>query len=746
MKALWKAALLAGCAWSACSVPALAQDTASPVQQAQAESENLQVDELVVTARRREETLKDVPISVSALSEERLEATGATDITALQQQTPNATVQVARGSNSTLISFIRGIGQQDPLWGFEPGVGLYIDDVYVARPQGAVLDIFDIQRIEVLRGPQGTLYGRNTIGGAIKYVTARVGSENELVLRGEYGTYNEINLLASGKARLSEQFAVSGAIASYERDGFGENLTTGAEHYNKDVLAYRASVEFTPSEDLFFRFAYDRVVDDSNARHGHRETIYAGATPGSVRYAVLDDVYDTQAGIGDKNRVETQGWSLTGEWAMTDDLTFKSITASREGVTDTVIDFDNTPLPTLDVPADYFDEQFTQEFQLQYTGERLQGVLGVYYLNGYAAGEFDTIAGNLGVAIAAQGKISTTSYSVFGDFSYDVTDALHISVGGRWTQDRKFGNVFRAFYLGATPTPFQGGASRPVLQLRTNYTDGEEFEKFTPRVSVSYDLTEAMTGYVSWSKGFKSGGWDMRGDAFLTPQTVNGYDPEEVDAYEVGLKGSLFDRRLSFSSALFYTKLDGQQVTTQVPVPTGIASSIDNVGSSKLWGAEFEGSAFLTSSLVANFAVGYLNAEFEEFLYFDPISRQITDIADTRTVQNAPEWTGFLGVTWTGDVAGGELKVTPSVSYRSSFHLFDLPDPILDQDGYALVDIGIIWEAPSERWQLGLFGRNLTDETYRVGGYAFPGATFANSYSGFYGPPRTVTARLQYRF
>ena len=164
------------------------------------------VEEVVVTARRREESLKDVPIAVSAFSAERLDATGAPDITWLQQTTPNLTLQVARGTNSTLIAFIRGVGQQDPLWGFEPGVGLYVDDVYVARPQGAVLDIYDIERLEVLRGPQGTLYGRNTIGGAIKYVTKPLGDERAARLRATWARTARHDLIASGSLPLGETF------------------------------------------------------------------------------------------------------------------------------------------------------------------------------------------------------------------------------------------------------------------------------------------------------------------------------------------------------------------------------------------------------------------------------------------------------------------------------------------------------------------------------------------------------------
>lgn len=737
MKTMWKAALLAGAAWGAASVPALAQE---PATDAGAETG---VEAVVVTARRREESLKDVPVAVSALSAARLEANGASDITALQQQTPNATVQIARGSNSTLVSFIRGVGQQDPLWGFEPGVGLYVDDVYIARPQGAVLDIFDIERIEVLRGPQGTLYGRNTIGGAIKYVTSKLDlTRPEFLLRGAVGSYDQRDVLLQASIPLSDKFAVGGAVASYDRGGFGKNLTTGQDHYDKDIAAYRASAEFTPRDDLFFRFAYDRVNDNSSPRHGHRET--AGSTPDS---AVLSDLYDTRSGLQGPNRVDTEGWSLTGSWQASDALTFKSITAYRDSQTDTIIDFDGTPAPTLDIPAYYGDEQFSQEFQAQFATDRIQGVVGVYYMNGFAEGAFDTIAGNLGLAIASAGKVSTTSKAVFGDVSFDVSDRLKVSAGGRWTQDKKNANVFRAFYLGATRSPLLGGTPRPVFAQRTNYVAADTFEKFTPRVSVSYDFNDDLTGYASFSSGFKSGGWDMRGDAALVPQTSDGYQPETVDTYEAGLKGTAFGRRLSFASAVFYSDYKDQQITTQqvaTPPAVGIASVVDNAGASTIYGAEFEGTAFISPSLTANFALGYLHAEFDEFITL--VTGSPVDISDTREFQNAPKWSGHLGLTWRGDLAGGTLRVTPSVSYRSAYHLFDVADPILDQDGYALVDLGIVWDAPGKQWQVGVYGKNLTDEQYRVGGYSFPGATYNNSIIGFYGPPRTWTASVQYKF
>jgi len=756
MKTMWKAALLAGCAWSAAATGVYAQDAAPA-------GEGASVDEVVVTARRREENLKDVPVAVSAVGEQALERQGGSDITIIQQVTPNATVQVARGSNSTLISFIRGVGQQDPLWGFEPGVGLYIDDVYVARPQGAVLDVFDIERIEVLRGPQGTLYGRNTIGGAIKYVTKRLGTEPQATLKGAFGSYNQVDLVASGSIPIGETFAIGGAVAVYKRDGFGENLNTGAEHYDKDVKAVRLSAEWTPTPDLFFRLAGDWVQDDSAPRHGYREVqaldVLGNPIPGGQP---LGSVYDTMAGVGDSNSVETKGLSFTAQWDMNEMLTFKSVTAYREGESETVIDFDGLPAAILDIPAYYADEQFSQEFQVQFNTDRVQGVAGVYYMDATAEGAFDTILSQAGIVIGTGGSVKTKSYAAFADVSIDITDRFKVSVGGRWTRDEKEGTVFRANYLGATRSPLLGGTPRAPLLLRSDYTNDKSFEKFTPRVSLSFDINEDLTTYLSYSQGFKSGGFDMRGDVILTPQTVNGYEPETVDSYELGLKGNLYDGRISFATALFKAEYKDQQVTTQVPAGASIASFVDNVGSSEMWGWEFEGQFRFTEGLRAGVALGYIDAEFNEFFRFypagsiNPLTGAVVpaggvtlNIADLAVFQNTPKWTMNFNATWSFEFGGGDMSITPSASYRDSFSMFEFAAPLLDQESYWLADINVTWVAPGGDWKLSLTGKNLGDEQYRVGGYNFPqsaGVLFGNSVSGFYGPPRTVTFGVEYRF
>ncbi|HRD27275.1 MAG TPA: TonB-dependent receptor [Caulobacter sp.] len=727
MKSMWKSMLLAGVAWSAVSGAAVAQ-----------EATDTQVEEVVVTARRREEALKDVPVAVSAFSGEKLETSGAADITDLQRTVPSLTLQVARGSNSTLISFIRGVGQQDPLWGFDPGVGLYVDDVYIARPQGAVLDIFDVSRIEVLRGPQGTLYGRNTIGGAIKYVTSHIGSEPELKVRGSLGSYGQRDLIVSGEMPVSDTFSISGAVAKYDRDGYGTNKFTGAEHYNKDVLAARGSIEFQPTESLFFRFSADMVRDDSNPRHGHREL---APSPSNV--------YDTYAGAGDSNSVESRGLSFLGEWTINDNVTLKSISAYRAGETDGVIDFDNTPSPTLDIPARYRDHQFTQEFQLLLEGEKWNGVAGLFYLNATASGAFDTVLGLANLTIATAGEVNTRSYAAFADFSYDFTDRFSVSVGGRLTRDVKDGYVYRQNFTGIRSPLFGNTAAIPGL-LRTDpalYAGKQlDWKEFTPRVSASYKLTPDLTAYASWGKGFKSGGFDMRGDYVSYPGTVDGYDPEFVSTTELGLKGALFGNRLNFATAIFDSSYEDQQITTQYPSGLSVASVVDNVGSSSIQGWEFEGSARLFDGFTANLMLSYIDASFDKYIAFIPGTGYV-DVSNARDFQNTPDWSGSGGFTYVHDLGDhGTLTFTPTASYRGDSQMFEVASPVLDQPAYWLYDASLVWASPDGQYKVGLHGKNLGDEEYRVGGYNFPGALFGDSIIGYYGPPRTVTLTFDARF
>lgn len=697
---------------------------------ARADDDTLQ--EVTVTARHITETLKDTPVAVSAFSEDQLLTQGTQNITDLTYLTPSTSMFVGRGSNSTLTAYIRGVGQQDPTWGSEPGVGLYVDDVYYARPQASVLDIYNVSQIEVLRGPQGTLYGRNTIGGAVKYVTADMPDQPTADARVSYGSYNEHDFIASGSTPVTDKVRIGAAIADYNHDGWGKDLTTGAQIDNRDMVAGRISVEFLPTDDFTVKVNADRTMDRSNANPGHKEVAYGG-------YPLLSNVYDSYAGESSRNYVMDEGVSLTATWVIDPQWTLKSVSAYRQGNTKTNIDFDGLPGDYLGVPATYSDNQKSEEVQAQYEGGRLRGVAGVFYMNSNAAGDFDEQLGNLGLTDLLQGHVLTNSWAGYADGSFDITEDWILSVGGRYSYDEKTGQVYNAFFLGLASPDFGGPARKPLV-VNTNYTNHKSWGDFTPRVSLSYKVTPDITSYVSYAEGFRSGGFDIRGNGVFTPQTVNGYNPEKVDTYEAGLKGNYFGHKLSVNLDGYYSKYDQQQVAVQVPTPGGVESVVENAGRSHIEGIELEAVARLFGGLTATAAGAYTYAQFDSL-------PTLHGIPPLRGFQYAPKWTGSLELAYTSDLGDqmGSLTTSGTVAYRSFTQLYDTPS-VIDQPGYAVVDANIIWTAPSGGWSVSLKGSNLTDEHYRIGGYNLNGALFGNSVVGFYGAPRTFLSTVSAHF
>ncbi|WP_286843680.1 TonB-dependent receptor, partial [Idiomarina sp. UBA4206] len=547
------------------------------------EAEDGKLERIEVTARRTNESLQEVPVAVSAFGEGELERDGIEDITELQYKMPNTTFQVSRGTNSTLTAYIRGVGQQDPLWGFEPGVGIYIDDVYVARPQGAVLEILDVQRVEVLRGPQGTLYGKNTIGGAMKYVTRELTGYDEFEVKGTVGTYNQRDLKVSGQTALADNFYVGGAFATLNRDGFGEFVNTGDENYNKELMTGRFNAKWLVNKDINVKFAADWTKDDSNARGGHREQ--ESLLSDEPR---LTDVYDAYTAMPTWNEVENEGYSMTVDWAINNDWMFKSITAYREGSTNTNIDFDSTVNPVLLVPAVYEDEQTTQEFQFMYRDDRLDFVGGLYFYEGEACGEFGTVLGLLGLSIDTGGCVDTSSEALFGQATYQLDDQWSVTLGGRYTRDDKSADVFRYTYAGIKFLD-RGDYSADPIVINSDFTTQADWSKFSPHASVSYQVDPAVMLYASYSNGFKSGGVDMRADVSLNPDASNPYDPETVDTVEFGVKSEMLDGRMRLNAAAFFSDYQDMQVTVQRAIEGGgVASQVLNAADSTVQGFEIE--------------------------------------------------------------------------------------------------------------------------------------------------------------
>lgn len=720
-----------------------------------ATAQEMSIEEVVVTARRREENLQEVPIAVTALTSDDLDARGAIDITEIAQVVPSVTLEPSRATNTTLTAFIRGVGQQDPLAGFEQGVALYIDDVYIARPQGALLDIYDVERVEVLRGPQGTLYGRNAVGGAIKYVTRRLSDEPALRVRGSLGDYDQQDLVVTGSYPIADNVRVGGTIASFQRDGYGDNRTTGDDNYNKDILAYRLSLEFEPSEELLVRLAYDSTDDDSNPVAGHRP--FPAAFSGDP---VFSDVRNTNAGAADAistagingdNEVESEGLHLSIEWSISDSWTLRSITANREDDTRSVIDFDSVNSMDFDAPVIYDNEQFSQEFQLLYSGDRINAVAGLYYLDAKASNDFDVVLGLLGVTAYTGGEIDTEAWSVFADVTFDITDDLSLAVGGRYTDDKREADVFRATYLGIG-SPFFGNDTAFELVVSSDYEADETFTDFSPRVNLSYALNDDINLYASYSQGFKAGSFDPRGANFATPAVVDGYDPETLDSFELGMKATWMDGRAITNVALFHSDYEDMQIPGSIGIDSdndgvndGFVGAVTNAGEAEIRGIELEGTFRLTENFTAQIALSKLDADIKEWLLNG------VDVSDQREVQNTPETMAYIGLGYETDFAGGSLRLGVNWSYKDDIVQFETPAPVIDQDSYDIVNASIVWYSPDDKWMLGLHGKNLSDEDVKTAGYCF-GSGGCPSTLGlednttvFYGPPRTWTATVEYR-
>ena len=723
---LCRASLIASVLVSLTAAPAYAQTSAATAASAADDG-----DAIIVTARRREESLLNVPIAITAISGDQLANQGSADITALAETVPNVTLEASRATNSTLSAFIRGVGQQDPVSGFEQGVGIYLDDVYLNRPQAAVLDIYDVQRIEVLRGPQGTLYGRNTVGGAVKYVTRRLDDKAHLAAHATYGSYNQADGVITGSVAVGDSkiIRIGGSLARLTRGGFGTNLTNGLSNYNKDIWAGRGTIEIHGT-NIFARVTADYTHDTSNPRGGHR------LIPGLVSATpVLANVYDTKGGLNfPVQDITAWGTSLFLEAQPTEGVTFRSISAYRKDDSATPIDFDALPAVDVDVPGYYRNRQFSQELQVLIDKGNFNGLIGAYYLNASALTQFDvrlftTLGGLTGYTDA---NVDTETLAAFADFTYDFSDQLSLSVGGRYTWDERSAKILRQNYLGGGSPTF-GGAGLPFGAPGTNFRGKRAFTKFTPRASLSFKPNPDTQLYVSFSQGFKGGGFDPRGAGSNAPD-LNGdgiksdaeitqflsFRPEKVNSYEIGYKAVLFDRRFTVALAAF--RMD----YTDVQIPGSIACTIgglpsfcgvvSNAGKAKLQGFEAEGKLRF-GALTLNGSVGYIDAKYLSNIA--NIAGVPTQVAPFRHVQNTPAWSGAASATYGVELGEGKVDFTAGMSFKSTTYQFEIANPYLDQPAYQLFDASIVYHAPGNRWSLGVFGKNLTDERIKTSGYTF---------------------------
>src|SRR5687767_7480035 len=545
------------------AVPAISQETTPPAQQEEEKTKAEQAqeqqpvagEEIVVTARKREENVQEVPVAVTVVTSDELEESAAADISELQTQVPNLSVYQGRNQSTTLTAFMRGIGQADPLWGVDPGVGLYMDDVYIARPQGALLDVYDVERIEVLRGPQGTLYGKNTIGGAIKYVSRPLTDDFTASVGLTAGEHSTLDLRTSiAGALIPGKVRGKLAFASLNRGGYGENRLTGRDVSDRKTFAMRGALDWLLTESIKVAFSADYTKDDAEPK-GYQRLVPNRLCPAfGVVCPTYDSRWDTDSGLAPLNGTEAKGGSMVISSPISSGWDFKSITAYRESDSENNIDFDTTAARIVDVTATYYDEQLTQEFQFVYEGGgKLSGVLGAYYFDGEAGGLVKNIFVNAQFG-TTNGKTLTDAIAIFGDGSYAINDKLTFNGGLRATRETKNGVAFNAGYANDQFTT-------PVLIL-ADYDKEATFDSIAPKLGVDYKFRDNVLGYVSLSRGFKSGGFNVRAQSNVFPKSAEPFDDEVLTVGEAGLKSVLLDSRLVLNSAIFHGKYEDIQVST----------------------------------------------------------------------------------------------------------------------------------------------------------------------------------------
>lgn len=730
-----------------------ASDESSTASDESSEEPQIEMsDEIVVTARKREENVQEVPVAITVTPGEVLEDTSAPDISVLQNYVPNLSVYAGRNQSTTLTAFMRGIGQADPLWGVDPGVGLYLDDVYVARPQGALLDVYDIERVEVLRGPQGTLYGKNTIGGAIKYVSRTPTDTPEAKVSIAGGSYSarEVRALVSGPI-VEGKLRGKIAVASLQRDGWGENRFTGRDVSDKDTQAYRVALDWQPSQRVNLLFSADGTRDDAEPKGYQR----LEANPFCLLFLgvacpPLDSRYDTQSGLEPINGTDSEGYALTLTYDVNDAWIFKSITAYRESDSENNIDFDTTPAPITDVSATYYDEQLSQELQLVYAGGgRVDGVVGFYYFDGEAGGAVRNNFLNL-LFGDTKGLTQTDSYALFGDGTYRINDRLAFNFGLRVTEEEKRGVANNLAYADPDFTT--------VIAVAADFDKTETFTSVAPRLGLDYRFTDDVMGYISASRGFKSGGFNVRAQATAFPESAEPFDDEVLDVVEVGLKSVLADRQLVLNTAAFYGEYKDVQVSTFTAydsdgdgVEDAFFGNFINAGSATMKGLEVEFDVSPKSARWFGLAgnLSYLDADPDVFL-----DENGDGFVDTQVITNAPEITAGLRLKFNFPAFGGLVTAMIGGNYRDDSVLTneggtDPRDPTgrtpllpLVQEAYTTLDFSLNWLSGSGKWGLKANGYNLTDEEFLTNGYNIP---VLGLVTGSYGAPATITAGIEYK-
>ncbi|WP_417320667.1 TonB-dependent receptor [Emcibacter sp.] len=718
--------------------------TALTAAQATAQDEGAFVlEEITVTARKIEENLQETPIAISAFTGEGLERRQIFSTDNLDNVTPNLqfsnNAPLAGNNNSSQV-FIRGIGQTDPTSTVDPGVGIYIDDVYMGQSVGGTMDFRDIAGIQILRGPQGTLFGRNTIGGAILISTQEPGEEFGGTFKGGVGSDNLRELNLALDIPMGDKVKSRFTYGTRIQDGYVIRVSDGVDLGDKNSYTATGKIVFTPSDDLEIKLQFDYTEADENGSPlvfaaSNESQIFqkvvslAAGCPGMANLGqdvpLIDDprcANDFQAagpfannGTNPlKSYLENWGGSLHLAYDVNEDITLKSITSYRELDWYGVRDADNTPFPILHTLYDSNGKQFSQELQALYTSDRLTGVAGLYY---YEEEIDDDVEVTVSPPPNPEGRgdsddnfTDNSNWAAFTQWSYDVTDQLTVTLGARYTSETK------------ASTPDQYSYTNPTNKYLEVKEYSQDFDAFTINANIAYRWNDNVMTYVSYSEGFKSGGWNSHFNTdfdddpatFAILQQIHSFDEETAKNYEIGFKADLLDNTLRLNGAIFSTDYNDLQLVYRAFV----APFITNAGKASNDGAELELTWLPADNLVIDAGISYLDATIDEVVTF-PNENVFGSVEAGNRLPFAPEWQANFGIGYTFEPDGSDLTWTPRVdmSYQSKTY-FDAinTEEIAQTEGRTIVNASIILEPSDVTWKFVFGVNNLTDKLYPIAG------------------------------
>lgn len=738
-----------------CTTALLTASASAPVL---AETSVGTLEEIVVTARRREESLQTTPVSVTAFTANELAARQIDNISQISSSTPNLVFDSSApisGSNAAASIFIRGVGQTDFTLVTDPGVGLYLDGVYIARSVGGVLDLIDVERVEVLRGPQGTLFGKNTIGGAINITSRRPGDTLAGRIEVKTGTGERLDVKASADLPVADSLSIRVSYADLNQDGYVKNLLVGDNLSDTNAQIGRVVVDFHPND----RFTALISADATRRREeGQAQKILAfnpaapapsfGPFNGVLAPFLGIDPYDdfflgggtftTFQGENDlvRSDLDVYGISATLTYAF-DEVTVKSISAYRSFDSQFGRDSDNSPFVIVETFDDMDQEQFSQELQLSGVAfdDRLDWLAGAYYFE--ENGDNLNLVRTTVLDIKSGGGVDNDGWAVFGHLSYDVTEKLSLNLGARYTEETKRFTPDQQVLFNAFTLPVFGGAGFVDGQRILPFVESSaDFDDFSLTAGLDYRWTPNFMTYVSYSEGFKSGGFNQR---VFPPRDVPGsFEPERVAVYEAGWKWGNDSNTVRFDGAVFYT----DYTDIQVKIIDVVAPGTGNAAEGEVWGGELELSALVTPDFLLQFGAGYLDTQYTAFgPDFDP--EQGIDEGD-RFV-NSPKWSLSGSASYTVQAMDfGDITFRVDWSYRSKVYNDAANSEAIAQDGLHLFNAGATFVTADENWQVAVQVRNLTNRTYLItGNDEFNGFGYTE---GVYARPREWSLSVQRSF